>query len=464
MSEKSANEIPRDLRQLFTKGNDALLRDNFDYAISLFEQVLAREPGFFDCRKALRAAQYGKSGGGGGFFKKAWSSASSSPQVAKAQMALRNNPVEALIIAEQILNSDPNSSGGHRIVVEAARALELPNTAVMSLDVLVRNSPKDKNLAIDFATRLADTGDVKRGEKILQDLLRAAPGDAEINQALKDISARRTMDEGGYEKLAGGEGSYRDILRNETEAKSLEQENRVQRSEDRTGGLITEYEARLQTEPDNLKMVRSLAELYTQKKEFDRALALYDRLKVSEMGNDPSLDGAIANTRVRKFEHEVEQLDAAAPDFAERTAQLTAEKLAFQVADCQKRVEKFPTDPALRFEMGVFYFQAGKIGEAIQEFQKAQGNQQKRIAAMNYLAQCFAKRKMNDLAAKTLQGAIKEKLLFDDEKKELIYNLGCVFEAMGKKEDAIEQFKLIYETDIGYKDVAAKVDAYYAGQ
>ena len=34
---------------------------------------------------------------------------------------------------------------------------------------------------------------------------------------------------------------------------------------------------------------------------------------------------------------------------------------------------------------------------------------------------------------------------------------------MGKKEEAIEQFKLIYETDIGYKDVAAKVDAYYSG-
>jgi hypothetical protein len=35
---------------------------------------------------------------------------------------------------------------------------------------------------------------------------------------------------------------------------------------------------------------------------------------------------------------------------------------------------------------------------------------------------------------------------------------------MGKKAEAIEQFKLIYEADIGYKDVAAKVDAYYSSQ
>jgi tetratricopeptide (TPR) repeat protein len=76
----------------------------------------------------------------------------------------------------------------------------------------------------------------------------------------------------------------------------------------------------------------------------------------------------------------------------------------------------------------------------------------------------FAARGMNDLAARKLQEALKEKPGFDEEKKDLLYVLGCVFEKMGKKEDAMEQFKQIYEADIGYKDVAAKVDAYYAGQ
>jgi tetratricopeptide (TPR) repeat protein len=127
-------------------------------------------------------------------------------------------------------------------------------------------------------------------------------------------------------------------------------------------------------------------------------------------------------------------------------------------------VERFPTDLQIRFEMGQLYFQAGKYSEAIQEFQKAQGNPHRHIAAMNFLAQCFAKRKMYDLAARRLQDAIKEKQVLDDEKKELHYNLGCVLENMGKKEDAVEQFKIIYEVDIGYRDVAAKVDAHYAGQ
>jgi hypothetical protein len=68
------------------------------------------------------------------------------------------------------------------------------------------------------------------------------------------------------------------------------------------------------------------------------------------------------------------------------------------------------------------------------------------------------------MAASTFQNAIKEKPVFDDEKKELVYQLGSVLEKMNKREEAIEQFKQIYEVDIGYKDVAAKVDAFYSGQ
>src|SRR5207249_1428663 len=133
---------------LFTKGHDALQRENYDYAIDLFNQVLQKEPGLFECGKALRMAQIKKAGSGRGFFKKMLSNASSSPLVAKGQLALRKDPAEALHIAEQILNSDPNNSAAHRLVVEAAASLEMPHAAVLSLEMLVRNSPKDTDVAI----------------------------------------------------------------------------------------------------------------------------------------------------------------------------------------------------------------------------------------------------------------------------------------------------------------------------
>lgn len=465
MAEKNLSEISREVRLLYQKGNDALIRENFDYAIDLFNQVLEKEPALFEARKALRTAQAKKSGGGGGFLKKAWSSASSSPMVAKGQLALRRDPAEALLIAEQILNGDSTNSGAHRIVVEASKAMNLPRTAVVSLEILVRNSPKDKDLAIEFGNALAESGEPARAEKFLSEFIRSMPYDNDLTQALKDLSAKKTLGEKGYQAVATGQGSYRDILRNEQEAVQLEQEKRVQKTEDKAELLIKEYEGRLKTEPNNLKLLRNLAELYTQKKQFDRALNYYSQIKATEAGaGDATIDRSIAETKVRRFEHEVSRLDPTAADYAEKVAALNAEKMNFQIDECRKRVEKFPTDLAIRFEMGALCFQAGKIGEAIQEFQKAQGNPHKRIASMNYLAQCYAKRKMYDLAVRALQNAIKEKLVFDDEKKDLIYNLGSVVETMGKKEEAIEQFKLIYEVDASYRDVSAKIDAYYAGQ
>jgi len=466
MPEKPLKDVPRDVRQLFTKAADTAQRENYDYAITMFCQVLEREPGFFEARKALRIAQAKKGGGAStGFFKKMMSNAGSSPQIAKAKMALNKNPGEAMAIAEQILNGDPNNSFAHRIIVDAAQALDLKQTAALSLETLVHNSPKDKSLVVEFANTVAESG-VSAGvaEKYLDDLIRTTPYDPDLQQAQKNLSAHRTMDEGGYGALAGGEGSFRDILKNKEEAVTLEQEKRVQKSEDTAERLIAEYETRLPNEPGNLKLMRSLAELYTQKNRFIPALELYQRIKGSEMGSDATLDRAIADTTLRKFDFQIAQLNPFAPDLAEQTARISAEKTVFQLAECQQRVEKYPTDLAIRYELGQLYFVAGKINEAIVEFQKAQNNPNKKIGAMNFLAQCFARRKMFDSAVRKFQDAIKEKPGFDDEKKELIYNLGCAFESMGKKTEANEQFVMIWETDAGYKDVAAKVDAFYAGQ
>jgi len=83
---------------------------------------------------------------------------------------------------------------------------------------------------------------------------------------------------------------------------------------------------------------------------------------------------------------------------------------------------------------------------------------------LSYLGQCFARRGINDLAVSTFEDALKEKLVFDDEKKELTYLLGSSLEKMGKKEEAMTQFKIIYKEDSSYKDVAEKVESFYSGK
>jgi len=122
MPEKSATAVARPLREQYEKGLAALQRQNLDYAVTIFAQVLQKEPGFYACREALRATQVKKTGGKSGFLRKMFGTASSSPLLAKGQIALRSNPVEAINIAEQLLNSDPNNIAAHKLLADAALA------------------------------------------------------------------------------------------------------------------------------------------------------------------------------------------------------------------------------------------------------------------------------------------------------------------------------------------------------
>ena len=54
MPEKSVTAVARPLREQYEKGLAALQRQNLDYAVAIFAQVLQKEPGFYACREALQ--------------------------------------------------------------------------------------------------------------------------------------------------------------------------------------------------------------------------------------------------------------------------------------------------------------------------------------------------------------------------------------------------------------------------
>ena len=70
MPEKTKKEVQPQAREYFEKGIIALRKDNLDYATKLFEQALRREPGFFECREALRLNQFKRSAKKSGLFKR----------------------------------------------------------------------------------------------------------------------------------------------------------------------------------------------------------------------------------------------------------------------------------------------------------------------------------------------------------------------------------------------------------
>ena len=54
-----------------------------------------------------------------------------------------------------------------------------------------------------------------------------------------------------------------------------------------------------------------------------------------------------------------------------------------------------------------------------------------------------------------------EMAIMDSTKKEIVYDMGLTFEALGKRDEMLDAFKKIYEVDYGYRDVAHRVESAY---
>ncbi|HIG30747.1 MAG TPA: tetratricopeptide repeat protein [Verrucomicrobiales bacterium] len=462
MAEKTYREIRGATRDLFERGKAAVQKNNWDYALTIFNQVLSDEPSFFEGREELRKAQFLKADQKKGFLKKFLKTAGASPALAKARVLINSNPDEAIHLAEQVLNTNPENSLAHKTVAESALNAGYHKTAILSFEIARKNSPSDYNLALRTAEALAEIDQVGRAEQVIQEFCKANPDHSDAKTALKDFSAKRTMKRGGYDKLADGKGSYRDILKDESEAISLEQENREVNTSETASRLIAENLVRMEAEPGNLKTIRKITDLYLQQDDFENALK-YCRIHQEKLdGNDPEIDKFEEEIQVKRMDQKIAGLNPDLPDEAETRNRLLAEKQAFMLESCQKRSNRFPNDLFIRYELGVLNFDSGNIGEAIKDFQKSQVNPNRKIPALNYLAKCFAHRAMHDLAAKTFRNALKEKVVFDDEAKDLTYHLALCLEKMNQTDQAIEEFKKIYEVDIEYRDVSDKVDAFYS--
>ena len=464
MPETTSNDVPRPIRELFEKATLAYQRNNFDYAIQILNGVLDQEPGFFEARQLLRATQQQKPQEKTGLFRKLVGGAGNAPLLVKGQLALRNNPKDALSAAESILNSDPGNTSAHKLLAESAMALGLTKTAVMALETVIDSDPNDAKVARNLAGLYFQQDQLDKAEELYRNLMVKRPDDTELPQTLKNLAARRMLVEKGYGAVESGNSSYRDLIKNKEEALHLEQANRSTKDDTIADRLIAEYEVQLKNEPNNRRTLRAIAELHSQKKEFDQAIEYLRGVIAAEGNSDPTVEKAIADIEAKRVDHALSRLDPAATDFVERKAELEAQRDAQALAECKGRAERFPSDLQIRFELGSLHFKAGRFSDAIQELQRAQNSPQRRTAAINMLGQCFASRKMWDLAARTFQNALKEKPTWDEEKKELLYHLGSALEKLNKPDEAIEHFKNIYEQDIGYRDVAAKVDAYYAAQ
>lgn len=446
---------------------------NYPYVIQLAQGILQSLPEFLDGRKLARKAAFEKARSAKKSF---FSFGGLGGGTSKASGLLKKGDLPgALVALEEVLAEDPGNVQANNLLREVALKWTPPmnELAMFAFETIIDGNPKDKEQLTKFAVfcmEKVENGqprDPARAVDVYNRLLEISPNDLTAIKGSKDASAAASVQKGGWDKA----DSYRDLIKNKDEAVSLEQAGRVVKSEEMIDNQIAELSAAVQAEPASIDKSRRVAELYEQKGDLEQALEWYRYVMGLTGGADPTIGKKISDIHLRQINDAYkarEEFLAASPDdpeaprYREEMEELGRQRAEYVLGEAKERVDRNPTDLMAHFDLAVALMDVGQHQEAIAHLQRARNNPAVRLKAMSRLGQCYVARSMSDLAVKTFTDAIAEIPGMDAVKKDLLYNLGTVYETMDRKPEALDCFKQIYEVDYAYRDVASKVESSYS--
>lgn len=464
MPVKTEKELNETQKSHWLKAVAAIELRNFGYAISLLQGILRQEPEFLTGRQLLRRTEVTKYKA----QKKSFFNISSAPvAVMKAQRELKKDPKKAAEMIEKVLEDEPYNKQANLVLKQAAVAAGWPEVGVFALQTLLEESPRDTKVLHELGRLYHEMNESDKEVEVYAQISEIEPLDAEAMRLGKDAAARASMRSGGWTEAQ----SYRDLIKDKDLAVSLEQQNRMKLTGDSLEQQIAETFAKHEADPQNVDLARRLGNLNEEKNDLESSIAWYQYAADLTGGTDATLTRKISDMKMKRLDEDIAAHEAyissASPSdegYEKREEELKAarkNRAELVLVEARKRVDRNPTDLQLRFELGEQLVHAGQFREALPELQRARQNPNARLKAMNLLGLCYRELGMLDLSMKQLEEAAKEILTMDAMKKEIVYNLGLVYEKTGDKAKSLECMKQIYEADYGYKDVAERVESSY---
>lgn len=465
MAEVSARELPARAKQFYEKGNAAMDRGKPEHAIKMFMESLKLEPRFLTARGKIRFLEITKAREKKGRMI----SISTIAGAGSVKKYLKKDPLRALEEAENLLQRDVTNVQFLLAYADASIAAEVPEAGAQALE-MTREFHPEKNEAIleRLAELYREMGEHAKEREIYTELLRRNPNDQEYVKAAKNAAAQDTIKSKNYEK-AVETGNFREALRDEEQAKELEQNNRATKSSSDLEARVERLVRVIESEPENLNNYKQLADTYSTMEQYDDALEVYE--KVSEMtgGGDPEIERSIATMNIRIHETSIEYYEEHAEEVFEDDdgvefsgadmAEYWREALEeFRIQDAAACVERYPNDNQYKFLYGQLLYQQGEYDQAIPLFQKSRNHPKVRHEALHHLSLCYKEKGIFDIAAETLREPIADMPLMNEQKKVMLYDLGLIYEQMDRDDDAKDCFKQIYMIDYEYRDVADRIE------
>lgn len=344
--------------------------------------------------------------------------------------------------------------------------------AERALRAVMADKPR-KSLFLQLMKVFAALGAYEYAVKCGEAACSLDPTDGALAAEVKNFAARAAMSKGGYER-AGQEGGFRENIRNLDKQRELEDEDKIVVTEETIDRLIKKGEHDLKINPgDNPTLVKLVDNLKKrgrpedEKRAFELLNQAYARTKefrFRQMAGDLKLRVAKRKLDALRKAVETNPDDAAT---REKYEKFKGEVLQLEIDEYKLRVENYPTDLVLKFELGKREFQRGDYEQAIGLFQKSQNESKHRVQSRSYLGRSFLAIDWVDEAVQTFRDALDVHKNSDDSTGlELRYLLMTALEKKAEKsrdlsaaQEADKLASAIAIQQIGYRDVRERRDA-----
>lgn len=438
-----------DFSKQIEKAEEAARRRNYDFAVQLYQQILEIDPDQGEARAGLRQSlkKRFELKGGGSFLR----SLSGAAPLALAKTLRKAGKRDACAKAlESYLATNPVDEEANLLLGQVLEEAGHTKSARAVYEFVTEVAPKSAEGFKRAGAMSARLGEAERALEYYEKALAIDPRDQQAIKARKDLSAERALSRANAPEVKHS----RDQMRNKEQAQELERTQRMHLSDDELRAQLARLEQRYADEQTPELMVQ-LGELHERLKDFDSALEWTERA-LSYKKDSFELACKAGDLRAKVLKKQIATAGKSGDEA--RASQLERELLLYEVEDHRRRVALHPADPGLRMQLGKRLMRVGEWDAAMSELQKGVADPRAAREARVLLAQCFQGKGYIDLARKEYLRVLEGVTTPDERAKEVLYNLGAIAEAEGNSADARGYYSRIFETDVGYRDVAAKME------
>ena len=464
-AEKPFEPQPEKARKFFEHARTVGAADQLDYSLKLWANGLKFDPGNIAAHQGMYEVACK-------FHER------SSPASGKDLKEIEGpGPVDKMVVAEYVWMRDLNNvSAAMRLMEAAGKAGQSSFGQWLAPKLLnmLRNAMAKKPQKKVWVQAVDLFSEVEAWNEAFacgEEAQRIDPGDGALEQRLRQLTAARAIQQGGYQQNFGQAGGFRAQVRDTEKQRQLEAANSISGAGGSEEIAMEKAKKDFEDNPMSPEAINRYGSLLRKRGQGDDEAKAIDVFmtgfkRINEYRFKMAADD-LRIAQLRRAERQAREQLEQAPDNAQLQMNHEAARtklLELEGEVYRERVQKYPTNREMKADLGRIEFELGKYEDAMAAFQAAKDDPKLKVNSAWMLGRCFSKEGWHSEAVSEYKEALSAIDATQAEKElDIKYDLMLALMELAKLEksgafakEAADICSAIVRKNIGYKDVRAR--------